>query len=268
MVVIGTVLYYNSLVEKGVPMSYKVKMNMFEGPFDLLVYLIENAEMSIYEIEVSKITKQYLDYIGKMEELDVTIATEFMVLAATLIEIKSKMLLPRISPEQGPSIEEDPRQELISRLLDYKKYKAASEMLSVREDESSRIFEKPKEDISRYTEEPEEYLKMDLEQFINAFNLFMLKKQRLAEIRRNYQRLKRDRVSIDQRILFIEKVFTARGATSLPFMELLARKDRYDAVITFASILEMIRDRSVDAIQKENFGEISITKLSEQEKEG
>ncbi len=248
-------------------MSYKVKMKIFEGPFDLLVYLIENAEMSIYDIEVSEITKQYLDYIGKMEELDVTIATEFMVLAATLIEIKSKMLLPRVSADPKAFFEEDPRQELISKLLEYKKYKAASEMLSIKEDHCSRIFEKPKEDISKYTEEPEEYLKMDLDQFITAFNMFMLRKQRLAEIRQNYRRLQRDRASIEQRIHYIDRLFTARGATSLPFMELLAKKDRYDAVITFASILEMIRDRSVDALQNENFGEISITKLDGQEKD-
>lgn len=247
-------------------MSYRVKMKMFEGPFDLLVYLIENAEMNIYDIEVTEITKQYLAYIGKLEELDVAIATEFMVLAATLIEIKTKMLLPRASTEGGPAIEDDPRKELVKKLLEYKKYKTASEMLGEREELNSRVFQKPREDISRYTEEPEEYLKMDISQFISAFNFFLLKKQRLEEIRKSYQRVKREKITIEQRIRYIEKLFTVRGARSLPFMELLARKDRYDAVVTFASLLEMIKDRSVDAIQKENFGEIRITKRDEGEK--
>lgn len=247
-------------------MSYKVKMELFEGPFDLLVYLIENAEMSIYDIEVSGITKQYLAYISKMEELDVTMATEFMVLAATLIEIKSKMLLPRTSVEGAPTYEDDPRKELVRKILEYKKYKAASERLSEKEDEYSRIYEKPREDISKYTEEPEEYLHMDLIQFISAFNMFILKKQRLQEIKRSVQRVQREKISIEQRIRYIEKIFTARGAKSLPFMELLARKDRYDAVVTFASILEMIKGHSVDVVQRENFGEIRITKLNEGEK--
>ncbi len=247
-------------------MSYRVKMKMFEGPFDLLVYLIENAEMNIYDIEVTEITKQYLAYIGKLEELDVAIASEFMVLAATLIEIKSKMLLPRTSTECGLAFDDDPRKELVRKLLEYKKYKTASEMLCMREELNSRVFEKPKEDISRYTEEPEEYLKMDLSQFISAFNFFVLKKQRLEEIRRSYQRVKREKITIEQRIRYIEKLFAARGARSLPFRELLARKDKYDAVVTFASLLEMIKDRSVDAIQKENFGEIRVTKRDEGEK--
>ena len=93
-------------------MSYKVKLDIFEGPFDLLVYLIENAEMNIYDIQVSKITNQYLAYIDQMKTLDVTLASEFMVLAAALIEIKSKMLLPRIKSEGEGLIDEDPRADI------------------------------------------------------------------------------------------------------------------------------------------------------------
>ena len=98
-------------------MSYKVRLQSFEGPFDLLVYLIENAQMSIYDIRISEITRQYLAYIEDMKAMDFNVATEFMVLAATLIDIKSKMILPRATVEGEVLLEEDPRIELVERLL-------------------------------------------------------------------------------------------------------------------------------------------------------
>ena len=121
-------------------MSYKVKLQSFEGPFDLLVYLIENAEMSIYDIEISKITGQYLEYIRAMEEMDINVSTEFMVLASSLIEIKSKMILPRISEIGDGVVDEDPRAELVSRILEYKRFKRAAEVLEEREEYASRIY--------------------------------------------------------------------------------------------------------------------------------
>ena len=98
---------------------YKVKLQSFEGPFDLLVYLIENAEMSIYDIRISEITTQYLDYIRQMEEQEISIAQEFMVLAASLIEIKSRMILPRSFDEGEEVVEEDPRKDLVQRIIEY-----------------------------------------------------------------------------------------------------------------------------------------------------
>ena len=103
-------------------MRYKVKTNIFEGPFDLLVYLIENARMSIYDIKVSEITAQYIKHIEEMEKMDVLLASEFMVLAATLIDIKSKMLLPKQIDEEESGIGEDPRTELVQKLIVYKKF--------------------------------------------------------------------------------------------------------------------------------------------------
>jgi segregation and condensation protein A len=157
-------------------MSYKIKLDVFEGPFDLLVYLIENARMSVYDIQVSEITNQYLDYLEHMQGLDVNIATEFMVLAAALIELKSKMLLPRMKPEGDGLIEEDPRIELVQKILEYKRFKAAAELLEHQEEQTRRIFIKPKEDLAVYTKETDEYLNLDLSQFVKAFHLFLQKK--------------------------------------------------------------------------------------------
>ena len=122
---------------------YKVKLQSFEGPFDLLVYLIENAEMSIYDIKISEITTQYLAYIKAMEERDVALAAEFMVLASSLIEIKSKMILPRMTEDGQALVEEDPRTDLVARLVEYKQFKEIAEMLEQREEHSFNIFEKP-----------------------------------------------------------------------------------------------------------------------------
>ena len=127
---------------------YKVRLQSFEGPFDLLVYLIETAEMSIYDIKISQITNQYLEYLQAMQERNVAVATEFMVLAASLIEIKSKMILPWVSQEETALTEEDPRTELVERLLEYKRFKQAAQLLEEREEIGMRMFEKPQEDIS------------------------------------------------------------------------------------------------------------------------
>lgn len=123
---------------------YKVKLKSFEGPFDLLVYLIENAEMSIYDIRISEITNQYLAYIKEMEEQDVALASEFMVLASSLIEIKSNMLLPRVTEDGQGIVDEDPRTELVARLLEYKRFKELSQMLEEREERSLNILRSPR----------------------------------------------------------------------------------------------------------------------------
>ena len=241
-------------------MSYKVKLQAFEGPFDLLVYLIENAEMSIYDIRISEITGQYLDYIRKMREMDVYVATEFMVLASALIEIKSKMILPRMAPGGEMLIEEDPRSELVARLLEYKKYKRAAELLEEREEAASRIYEKPQEDISAYLEQPDEYLNLDLRQFANAFRLFLEKKQRVETVKRHYTRVERERAKMEERISYITNLLRHGIGQVFHFKEfIINKKDKYDVVVTFMSLLEMIKNRIVIAEQTTTYGDIRVS---------
>jgi segregation and condensation protein A len=240
-------------------MAYKVKTDIFEGPFDLLVYLIENAEMNIYDIQVSKITSQYLEYVERMQSTDVVVATEFMVLAAALIEIKSKMLLPRSIPVEEGIVEEDPRTELVAKILEYKKFKAAAETLESQEELRMQSFEKPKEDLAPYTNEADEYLCLDIKQFVASFNLFLKKKQRIEEVRKHYTRVERQKQSIEMKIEHIVGFFRNYGLRKVFFKELLAEKsDRYDVVITFASMLEMIRQRIIRVEQKSAFADIEI----------
>ncbi len=249
-------------------MSYKIKLDIFEGPFDLLVYLIENARMSVYDIRVSEITKQYIAYIEHMQALDINLATEFMVLAAALIEIKSKMLLPRMKPEGGEATEEDPRTELVERILEYKRFKSAAELLELQEEQNQRIFEKPKEDLAPFTKEADEYLNLDINQFVKVFHLFLQKKKKLEEIRKNYARVEREKISIESKIEFIKGFFRFKEKKRLSFIELLTPKsNRYDVVLTFVSLLEMIRQKSIIVRQNVNFGEITLS-LSENNKIG
>jgi len=249
-------------------MSYKVKLDVFEGPFDLLVYLIENAQMNIYDIQVAEITAQYLDYINTLKKLDVAVATEFMVLAAELIEIKSKLLIPRVSLGEGGEMEDDPRSELVEKILEYKRFKKAAEILQEAEEQAFLIYEKPKEDISAYLEQPDEYLRMDLNQFLNAFNMFLHKKRKVEEIKKNYQRVERQKISIEQKISFIKSFFIDKFRKKVTFSELISEKpNRYNTVITFASLLEMAKEKFVTFEQEQLYGEITVIRQENGENE-
>ena len=242
-------------------MSYKVKLQTFEGPFDLLVYLIENAQMSIYDIKISEITSQYLAYIQTMQETDVYVASEFMVLASALIEIKSKMILPRmVDAGDGGVVEEDPRTELVQRLLEYKRFKQAAEILAEQEERCAHIYEKPQEDISAYLEEPDEYLRLDLAQFAAAFNLFIQKKQKVDSVRKHYTRIERERARMEERISYIAGVLKKSIGQFFSFKEFIHnKKDRYDVVVTFVSLLEMAKNRIVHVEQSSTYGDIQVS---------
>ncbi|SFE15637.1 condensin subunit ScpA [Peptostreptococcaceae bacterium pGA-8] len=243
-------------------MSYKVKIDMFEGPFDLLVYLIENAQMSIYDIKIAEITGQYLEYVEELKTVDVETAMEFMVLAANLIEIKSKMILPRTTVEGSGEFIEDPRSQLVERILEYKKFKERAVLLEETFEEQLRVFEKPKEDISKYTDEPDEYLSLEISQFAAAFDEFIRKKQKVDEVRKHYTRIERERASIESRIAYISTRFKeamSHGIRRLPMMDLVPDKqDRYDVVVTFVSALQMMRDKELDADQDGLYGQIVL----------
>lgn len=239
-------------------MGYKVKLRAFEGPFDLLVYLIESARMSIYDIRVSEITAQYLEYIDRMQQLDVGVSSEFMVLAAELIELKSKMLLPRIQTEEGEPVEEDPRKDLVARILEYKKYKNISGFLADRETQAARIFEKPQEDISAYLASPDEYLVMGMDQFVTAFNAFLLRKKKVEEIRTRYERVQREKVTAEARMAFIESILGKAPTRRVNFRETMQNGDRYDMALSFSSMLEMIRQQKLTAEQKALFADIYL----------
>ena len=242
-------------------MSYRVRTNLFEGPFDLLVYLIEHARMSIYDIRISEITAQYIKYVEQMREADVNLASEFMVLAAQLLEIKSKMLLPRtVIDEEGETVYEDPRTELVAKLAEYKKYKAASEMLEERREIAAASLEKPQEDLTEFTGEPDEYLILDADKFKLAFEDFLQRKKRLDEIRAHHIRTEKQRITTEARIAGIRNFFKELPeGQRANFNELVQNKEsKYDISVTFSSVLEMMKERQLDAEQRKLFGDIEV----------
>ena len=239
-------------------MAYKVKLDIFEGPFDLLVYLIENAEMNIYDIQVSEITSQYLSYMALLQDYNVELASEFMVLAATLIEIKSRMLLPRPKTDGIEGVFEDPRAEIVQKILEYKKYKTAAENLEKLEELGLKVYSKPQEDLGQYTKEPDEFVDLDLSQFVRAFNLFIQKKKKIEDIQKKYAKIEREQVSVEQRMAQIRLLF--QGKSGIAFHDLIPDyQDRYDIVLTFVSVLELIRLNQVSVRQHTSLGEIFLT---------
>lgn len=246
---------------------YKVRIDRFEGPFDLLVYLLENARMDIYDIKVAEITEQYIDYLKEMESLDMEVDTEFIVLAAVLIRLKSRMLLPRMTETGEIVIEEDPRKELQGRLLEYVRIKKIAEMLAEREEYNLAVHEKPAEDMSQYLNEPDEILHASEEQMVNAFILFLTRKKKVEEVSRRYQRIRKRKETIEARIEYMTERLEAKlslGKGEVSFTELLPEDaDRYDVTLSFMSLLSMIKNQGYDAEQKENFGEISIKRKVE-----
>ena len=248
-------------------MSYKVKISSFEGPFDLPVYLIENMQMSIYDIQISEITGQYMEYMKDLNTIDVERATEFMVLAASLIEIKSKMILPTEDGDVEGIVEEDPRSQLVERIIEYKAFKKKAEMLAKRFDENQDIMEKPQEDIQVYTNNPDEYLSLEIDEFVEAFNAFIERKQRIDQVRERYTRLERDRISMESRMDYIidrfKKETKANGANAKILLRDLVpgKQDNYNLVVTFAATLQMINQKAIIAEQKSTYGDICL-KLS------
>ena len=243
-------------------MSYKVNLPVFEGPFDLLVYLIESSRMSIYDIQISEITEQYLAYVDAMKDVDPEGASDFMVLAATLLAIKTKMMLPSYDGPGDGTEQEDPRSELVERILEYKRYKEMAEILDELYDDNAYCYEKPQEDISRYTENPDEVLNVTAEKFEDAFNQFLQREKRMASVRRHYQRIEREKITIEYKMAYIRLRLgdaLSHGLKMISMRRLVEdRKNPDDVIVTFSSILQMMKERQIDAVQEKICGEIFV----------
>lgn len=245
-------------------MAYKVKLAAFEGPFDLLVYLIEHNKMSIYDIQVSEITAQYLEYINEAKEQNISVAQEFMVLAAELIELKSTMLLPREVLDEETGELEDPRKQLVAKILEYKQFKEMAAFLQDQAEVTSHMRPKPQEDLTQYTGETEEILKGDMESFANAFMLFLTRKQRLEEMHKTYERIARAKMSLENKVRQIVDFFKVKK--TVMFSEMIEGDDSpFNRVITFMSLLELLKQHSLKAEQPKRFGDIKVEKIDPNE---
>ncbi|MBI3005049.1 MAG: segregation/condensation protein A [Ignavibacteriales bacterium] len=232
---------------------YSVKLQDFEGPLDLLLFFIKRDELDIYNIPIARITKEFMGYLHFMRELDLEVAGDFVVVAAELMQIKVKMLLP---PEPGEEEEEDPRANLVKRLVDYKRFKEVALEMSKQEDEQKRIFPRGyyNSDERTSVDETDEDLMSDVTLFdlIASFKFAMdrMPKKFVHEI------LKLN-VSIDQQIEYITDFFSRRSEAT--FYDLIKdMTEKIYIVVTFIALLELIRSRKLILRQAEPFGEVSI----------
>ena len=243
-------------------MGIPVKLQVFEGPLDLLLHLIDKNKIDIYDIPIVEITSQYLDYIRQMQRQDLNIMSEFMVMAATLIDIKCRMLLPKEINEEGE--EEDPRDELVQQLLEYKMYKYKSYELRERMAAASRsIYRKntmPAEVISyRPPIDTRELVgDMNLEK-LHAVFLSVMRRQedKLDPIRSKFGRIEQEEVSLPDKMTYVETF--ARSRKKFSFRELLERQcSKTQVVVTFLAILELMKTGLIRISQEYIFDEIQI----------
>jgi segregation and condensation protein A len=239
------------------PDAFPIKLDRFEGPLDLLLHLIRKNEVNIHDIPIAMITAQYLDAIGLMEELDLDVAGEFLVMAATLIHIKSKMLLPR--PETAAGVEaeaeEDPRDALVRRLLEHQKFKAAAGLLHEREQWRAAQWQRPDERVAAIAgDEYEPEVEVDLFTLLSAFQAVVQR----AKLRPKVL-LPPEQISIEARI---EQLLSRLSETeACGFEDLFADvDDRAGLIVTFLSLLEMIRLKLVRVFQAGSFGPIRVYK--------
>lgn len=233
-------------------MHYEVKINEFEGPLDLLLHLIKKSNIDIYDISLVEITNQYLDYINKMEELNLDIASEYLVLASELLQYKSSMLLPK-KEETLDDYEEDFKSELIKKLVDYKKYKEVCETFKVLEENRSNFYTKTPSDISLYSEKSLNNDNVTVDDLIDAFKKFMERREFEKPLN---TKITTKELSVSDRVVEIRNML--RNKKSVNFMELFTRRDKSYVVVTFLSILEMAKDLEISIEQDNNFNDIII----------
>ena len=235
-------------------MAYKIKLEIFEGPFDLLLFLIRKHEVDIYDIPIHEITEQFFEYIELMKILDLEIAGEFIEMVALLMNIKARMLLPK---PVGMSDEEyeDPRTELVERLIEYKKYKEAASEISEYESKRRKLFSRKsfekyfiKKEIST-----EEYLND-----VSLFDLLLALKKALDNMPKiTEHRVTRIDVTIEQQTEYILNKFASTSA--ILFSELINKlKEKIVIIVTFMALLDLINKRQLTVKQSENFDEIRI----------
>lgn len=227
-------------------------INDFEGPLDLLLHLIKTSKMDIYDIKIEEITSQYVDFINKQKKLNLTVASEYLVMASELLEIKSKMLLPKTEEEE----EEDPREELVNRLVEYQKYKDMINSFKELERDRKEVF--TKEPIN-FNELSDSHIENDgsinLEDLINAISKFLERKELEKPIS---TKITTKEISVQDRTRDIRNILNKKKKVS--FFDLFEIKTREYVVVTFLSILEMAKFGEIEIIQENNFNNIMINK--------
>lgn len=241
-------------------MGMQYKLEVFEGPLDLLLHLIEKNEIDIYNIPISEITDQYMQYLASMQEMQLDVTSEFLVMAATLLSIKSKMLLPKppVIDLDGLESEEeaDPRMELVQKLLEYRKYKGIAEHLREKEIDRSMIYMREADDLTLYQSD----VRANPLEGIHLSDLAMAFQRALRRSagRHRVARIHRDTISVKERILQLVDILGESGGQMLFSRLIEDSPDREMIIVTFLALLELIKMRKVACYQHGLFDEIVI----------
>ena len=232
-------------------MNIEFKINEFEGPLDLLLHLIKESKMDIMNIEIESITKQYMDYLEEQEKMNLEIASEYLVLASELLEIKSKMLLPSYKDENEEE-EEDPREELINRLLEYQAYKEITKVLQEKESLRREIYTKSPENIKNYIDEVKEInIDVSLDDLVEAFKKYLQRKQDSKPLK---TKVTVNEISVSSRRHDIKRLLKTKKKVS--FFELFPIVSKEYVVATFLAILEMAKSQELRITQNDTFDDI------------
>ncbi|WP_333861629.1 segregation/condensation protein A [Clostridium sp.] len=248
-------------------MPLNIKIENFQGPFDLLLHLIKKNKMNIYDIKIHDITEQYIKYINSMKEMDLEITSEFIVIAASLIEIKSRMLLPKPKLEEdNKDREKDPRKQLVDKLLQYKRFKAAAEFFKERALNIGRMYGKMPEiiEVKNKSEDMEEILKgIDIgklhEVYYKLINLYKSKLNRENTVNEN---ITVDKFKLEDKMEYIIEVL--ENKRKIGFSRVIENCSfKIERIITFVALLELVKLRNISIMQYKNFGEIYIERVIE-----
>lgn len=228
------------------------KINEFEGPLDLLLHLIKENKMDIMNIEIEKITEQYISYLNEQEKMNLEIASEYLVMASELIELKSKLLLPNPKVEETEEEQIDPREELVNRLLEYQAYKEITKVLKEKEELRKEIYTKSPENIKNYIEEDTKLSSdITLDDLVEAFKKYL---ERKKESRPLKTKVTTNEISVSSRRLEIKSILKKKPKVS--FFELFPVLNKEYIVATFLAILEMAKNKELKITQNKNFDDI------------
>jgi len=233
---------------------YKITIPMYEGPLDLLLDLIKKQELNIHDIPIAKITSQYLEYLHKLDELNVDVSADFIYMAATLIYIKSKMLLPP-DPLAGPEDQVDPRADLVHRLVEHEKYKNAAQLLYQKQQIEENVWSKP--DKSLYHDEATEgELVVSLVDLIKVFQQVLERKKEISRIE-----LQHEQFSVAQMIAQLRGQILASDSNTVNLIQFFeACPSRHAMIVAFLAVLEMVKLQAIAMVQEKQFGEILLKK--------
>lgn len=234
-------------------MNYSIKIDAFEGPLDLLLHLIKEKNVDIYDISIEEITKSYLDYINKMEELNINIASSYLVMAAELMEIKSKSLLPKVENEEDNEEEEVSRENLINKLVEYKKYKEMTEVFKELEINRNNIYIKPPENINNYVNNEIYNEEIEIDKLVEAMKNFLNRKELEKPLK---TKITNKEYSVKERKNSIRNII--RNKKRVEFTELFEEYNKSYIAVTFLSVLELAKEHELKISQDKNFDNIFI----------